>query len=98
MLMHIIQLQGSLREGLLITEELRKVSAHYMALVKPPETLGCSEDGNLTTAGMDGTPSCGAMGSVLRVLYETHGRNREGKSRCMKRLGIFGLKTSKIEL
>lgn len=79
-------------------EELRRVSAHYMALVKPLESLGFSETGSLTTAGMDGTPSCGAVGSVLLILYETHGRNRDGKSRCMKRLGIFGSKMSKIEL
>lgn len=69
MLVHVAGLRSSLREGLLTSKEFRKVSDCCMALVKPPESLGCTEDGNLTTADMDGTPSCGVVGSVLLLLY-----------------------------
>lgn len=68
-LVHVAGLRSSLREDLLIMKEFRKVSARCMALVKTSESLGSTEDGDLPTADMDGTPSCGAVGSVLLVLY-----------------------------
>lgn len=68
-LAHVAGLRSSFRGDLLIGEEFRKVSAPRAASVQTPESLGRTEDGNLAAAGMDGTPSCGAVGSVLLLLY-----------------------------